>query len=79
MNEEKALTLINQSLQCVLPDTDTVVDMKTHLTDDGVLDSLDMMSFLFELEQGLGRKIEGIDDDFTDFRVEKVVGLMLEG
>jgi len=45
----------------------------TQLIDDGILDSLDAMAFLFEFETRLGSKLDAIDEDFDDFRVGRLV------
>lgn len=52
------------------------VNMDTHLSEEEILDSLDLMTFLFELEVLNGKPIDGIDEGFDDYRVKTIVGLM---
>jgi acyl carrier protein len=61
------------SLHKVAPRKARELNIETHLVDDGVLDSLDVMSFLFEFEQRLGYKLAIIDEEFSDFRVRRLV------
>ena len=77
MTQDEAFMRVIGSLKKVVGDKVTSVTIETHLTEEGILDSLDTMSFLFELEQDLGHKISGIDDDFSDFRVTTIVNLMI--
>ena len=42
-----------------------------------MLDSLDSMTFLFELENDLGMKLEAIDETYEDFRVGSIVDIVV--
>lgn len=66
------------SIAKVVPKNTHAVTMETDLVGDGVLDSLDVMSFLFEFEQQLGTKLDAIDEEFNDFRVERLVKIAVE-
>jgi acyl carrier protein len=61
------------SVNKVVPRNEHPLTMDTHLVGDGVLDSLDVMSFLFEFEQQLGCKLDAIDEKFDDFRISRLV------
>ncbi|MEM8751964.1 MAG: hypothetical protein AAGF90_03210 [Pseudomonadota bacterium] len=76
MTNDEALSMIRSALDKVSPGAGEKVSMDTHLVEDDVLDSLDVMNFLFELEQEKGGQIEGIDESFEDFRVSRIVELM---
>lgn len=76
MTNDEALAMIKTALNEVSSGAGDKVDMDTHLVEDEVLDSLDVMNFLFELEQAKGAQIEGIDESFEDFRVSRIVELM---
>lgn len=76
MTNDEALAMIKTALEQVSAGAGEKVSMETHLVDDDILDSLDVMNFLFELEQAKGGQIEGIDESFEDFRVSRIVELM---
>ena len=52
------------------------IKLDTNLIDEGILDSLDAMSFLFELETIIDKKITEIDEEFEDFNVRKFVEIL---
>lgn len=72
MTDEEALAHIRESINEVSPGAGDDVTAETDLAGDGVLDSLDLMNFLFELENRCG-KIEAIDEDYNDYRVSALV------
>lgn len=78
MNKTEVLELIRQALAEVLPEEAENITEETHLVKDGILDSLDSMNFLFELEQRVGKKLEEIDEDFSDFRVSRLVEIVMQ-
>ena len=71
-----AYASIIQALEKTSPGLSEKVSMDTHLVNDGIVDSLDSMSFLFELEQILGKKLNEIDETFDDFRVSRLVEII---
>lgn len=71
-----AYASIIQALEKTSPGLSGKVSMDTHLVNDGIVDSLDSMSFLFELEQILGKKLDEIDETFDDFRVSRLVEII---
>lgn len=73
MTEEEALGKIREAINEVSPGAGDDVTMQTDLVADEVLDSLDLMNFLFELETANGSKIEAIDEDYSDFRIASLV------
>lgn len=76
MTEDEALDLVRDALDKTVAGSGARVEPSTDLVGDGILDSLDVMNFLFELEQSLGRRLEGIAEDHTDFRVSTLVALI---
>ena len=78
MTEDEALALIRDCVAKVVPARGESVDLDTDLVKDEILDSLDVMSFLFELEQELGRKLTAITEEYDDFRVAALIALVRE-
>lgn len=76
MTEDQALEMIKAALNATAPDLGDGVAMDTDLSNEDILDSLDRMTFLFELEQLKGSKIEQITDTFEDFRVKTLVSFL---
>lgn len=78
MTRTEAYRLIEESLVEVAPAAAAKLTESCHLVKDGLVDSLDGMNFLFELEQRLGLKLKAIDEDFDDFRVSRLVDIIVE-
>lgn len=78
MNREEALAAITKALTATVGSVDAEVTEETNLVDDGLLDSLDSMTFLFELENDLGSKLEAIDETYDDFRVGSIVDIVVQ-
>lgn len=76
MTEDDALGHIKAALDATSAGLSEKISMDTHLTDDGIIDSLDSMNFLFELETVLGKKLTAIDEQFDDFRVKRLVEIV---
>ncbi len=76
MSEDEALELIRTSLKEVGAKNAEAVTAETDLVRDNVLDSLDLMNFLFELEKRRGNKIEEINETFDDFRVATLISFL---
>jgi len=76
MTDEEALQMIQSAVAKVAPSKAGLVGGETNLLGDGVLDSLDVMSFLFEIEQRLGKKLTAIDEGFNDFRVVRLIEIL---
>jgi acyl carrier protein len=77
MTREEALTAITKALTTTVGDVDGTIGEDTNLVDEGMLDSLDSMTFLFELENDLGLKLEAIDETYEDFRVGSIVDIVV--
>ena len=77
MTREEALAAITKALTATVGSVDGDVTEDTNLVDDGLLDSLDSMTFLFELENDLGLKLEAIDETYEDFRVGSIVDIIV--
>lgn len=76
MTQENAFDLIRKAANEVADGAGDRLTMESHLLEDDVFDSLDLMNFMFELEELLGRKIEEVTEDFTDFRVKALIGFI---
>lgn len=71
-----AFASIIRALDTMSPGLSENVSMDTHLVNDGIVDPIDTLSFLFELEQLLGKKLDEIDETFDDFRVSRLVEII---
>ena len=78
MTHDEAFALISDCLDRVASGKGQGITPSTDLIADNVLDSLDVMSFLFELEQVLGHKLEAVTDEYDDFRVSSLQKLIVE-
>ena len=78
MNRAKAYAMIREALEEVSPAAAAKHTEESHLVKDELVDSLDGMNFLFELEQRLGFKLKAIDEDFDDFRVCRLIDIVVE-
>ena len=77
MIQEEALNAIKKALNSTQAEySDESITLDTNLIEEGILDSLDAMSFLFELENIIDKKITEIDEEFEDFRVSKFVEIL---
>ncbi|MBM7069031.1 hypothetical protein [Actibacterium sp. 188UL27-1] len=75
--ETTAFKNVKTALDIASPGASDKVTMDSHLVDDGVLDSLDLMTFMFELEDVHGSKLEQVTETFDDYRVKTIVGFMV--
>ncbi len=78
MTREEALATITKALTATVGDVEGDITEATNLVEDGMLDSLDSMTFLFELENDLGSKLEAIDETYDDFRVGALVDIVVQ-
>lgn len=78
MTNEEAFEIIQKALEEVEADSSKDVTTDTDLAEDEILDSLDLVSFLYELEVLVGKKIEAITEDYDDFKVSSLVKLVVE-
>lgn len=73
---DEAFAKIKEALDMTTPGLSEKVTMETHLIESDILDSLDLMNFMFELEELHGSKITEISETFDDYRVSTLVGFM---
>jgi acyl carrier protein len=78
MTRDEALAAITKALTATVGSVDGDLTEETNLVEDGLLDSLDSMTFLFELENDLGSKLEAIDETYDDFRVGALVDIVVQ-
>lgn len=78
MTEAEALDMIKKALEIVSPGSAEKVTPETELQQDEILDSLDLMNFMFELEHLKGSKIEQVTETFEDYRVSTLMGFLTE-
>lgn len=77
MNQKDALIAIKKALNSTQAEySDESIKLDTNLIEDGILDSLDAMSFLFELETIIDKKITEIDEEFEDFSIVRFVEIL---
>ena len=77
MEKSKAIKLIKHALELSevdIQDLDLEIDID--LFEEGILDSLDAMTFLFNLEKIVNKKIIEIDEDFEDFNISSLVSIL---
>jgi acyl carrier protein len=77
MNQEEAMKRIYDALEAADTGLSAGIDVDTDLTGDGKLDSLQIMNFLFELEEALGVKIEEIYEEYDDYKVSSLVNILM--
>mgnify|MGYP003323644229 FL=1 len=77
MTREEALAAISKALTATVGTLDGDLTEDANLIDDGLLDSLDSMTFLFQLEGDLGVKLDAIDETYEDFRVGALVDIVV--
>ena len=77
MNQQEALDVVKKCVATACPAYTGDISLETDLIAEKILDSLDSMNFLFELESSIGTNIPEIDEDYGDFRVSKIVDLVL--
>ena len=77
MTREEALAAISKALTATVGTLDGDLAEDANLIDDGLLDSLDSMTFLFQLEGDLGVKLDAIDETYEDFRVGALVDIVV--
>jgi acyl carrier protein len=76
MTDEQALALIRTAIDKVSAGAGERIGPETDLVVEEILDSLDIMNFLFHLEKAIGHRIESIDQDFSDFRIATLIDLV---
>lgn len=77
MEKNEAIDYIKKTLELSEIELDDIsIGMETDLLEDGILDSLDAMTFLFNLEKNMNTKIVEIDDDFNDFKISSLVSIL---
>lgn len=73
MDNEKALLLIKECVTIVNPASADLVTEESKLIEDGILDSLDAMSFVFNIERRLGSRLKCISEEETTFAVRNIL------
>jgi len=76
MSNERAFEILKDCLAKVVNSDISAIGPDTDLIEDGIIDSLDSMSLLFEIEQKIGEKLPEITDDYEDFRVGSLVDIV---
>ena len=77
MNAKESFNLIKKALFAAEVNIDdNSLDEDTDLIEEGILDSLDAMTFLFHLEKEVNQKISEIDDEFDDFKISTLVQIL---
>ena len=77
MNSTESFDLIKKALIAAEVDISNLsLDEDTDLIKEGILDSLDAMTFLFHLEKEVNQKIKEIDDEFDNFQISNFVKIL---
>ena len=77
MNATESVALIKKALISAEVDLeDYSLNEDTDLIEEGILDSLDAMTFLFHLEKEVNEKISEIDDEFDDFTIATLIQIL---
>ena len=77
MNATESVSLIKKALISAEVDIeDYSLNEDTDLIEEGILDSLDAMTFLFHLEKEVNEKIIEIDDEFDDFTISTLIQIL---
>ena len=77
MNATESVSLIKKALISAEVDIeDYSLNEDTDLIEEGILDSLDAMTFLFHLEKEVNEKISEIDDEFDDFKIATLIQIL---
>jgi acyl carrier protein len=76
MTETEAYQLVLAAITKVAPSKAQRVTEESDLLSGDLLDSLDVMNFLFEVEQRLGKKLTAIDETYSDFRVKSLLNII---
>ena len=76
-NATESVSLIKKALISAEVDIeDYSLNEDTDLIEEGILDSLDAMTFLFHLEKEVNEKISEIDDEFDDFTIATLIQIL---
>ncbi len=78
MTEDATLLLIRDSLNKVAEGAGDKITPETDLVAEEIVDSLDLMNFLFEVEQTLGTKLTAVTEDYDDYRVSSLMKVIAE-
>ena len=77
MNAKDSVALIKKALFAAEVNIDdNPLNEDTDLIEEGILDSLDAMTFLFHLEKEVNEKISEIDDEFDDFKIATLIQIL---
>jgi len=76
MTRLEALEIVMASIEKATKQKPEGITEMTDLIDDGIIDSLDSMTILFEMEDISGKKLN-IDDEYNDYKVSSLVDLVL--
>ena len=79
MTRNEAYTMIQKALESIEEGICQKFELNenTHLVKSGVLDSLEIMNFIFELEQLHGNQLTSIDETFDDYRISRLIDILL--
>lgn len=78
MTRDEAMKLICAALDETKLGLSAKVTEDTDLIAESLIDSLDSMNFLFELETQFGGKLTAIDESYSDFRIIKLIDILVE-
>ena len=77
MNAKDSVALIKKALFAAEVNIDdNPLNEDTDLIEEGILDSLDAMTFLFHLEKEVNQKISEIDEEFDHFKIATLIQIL---
>lgn len=76
-NKTEILDYIKLKIEKFNPDQAMSINEDTNLFGDGILDSLDGMSLIFEIEKDLGYKLD-LDEEMDDINVSVLTQLIFD-
>lgn len=77
MNRLEAFQLVLTSLKKAANIEADGLSETTDLIKEGLIDSLDSMTLLFEVESTIGNRLE-IDDEIDDFKISTMIDLIIK-
>lgn len=77
MNRLEALDIVLKSIEKATKQKPEGISEETDLIEEGLIDSLDSMTVLFEMEDISGKKLN-INDEYNDFKVASLVDLIID-
>jgi acyl carrier protein len=76
MNRDDAYNLVLAAYKKATKNDTENLSEQTDLIEEGIIDSLDTMTILFEIDDAVDGKL-GVGDDYNGFKISQLVDLVL--